>query len=70
MLFNSLTFVAFFPRNEYTLYLIMVIIGLVSWTGYARFTRAALQRIDLGVFPVEFQRFLAGAYDFGICAEE
>jgi peptide/nickel transport system permease protein len=32
-----LTFVAFFGRN---LYLIMVIIGLTSWVGYALFTRA------------------------------
>jgi peptide/nickel transport system permease protein len=37
-----LTFVAFFGRN---LYLIMVIIGLTSWVGYALFTRAEFLRL-------------------------
>ncbi|MGN6727513.1 MAG: ABC transporter permease [Tepidisphaeraceae bacterium] len=36
-LYLLLTFVAFFGRN---LYLIMLIIGLTSWTGYAAFIRA------------------------------
>lgn len=36
-LYLLLTFVAFFGRN---LYLIMLIIGLTSWTGYAAFLRA------------------------------
>lgn len=36
-LYLLLTFVAFFDRN---LYLIMLIIGLTSWTGYAGFIRA------------------------------
>jgi len=37
-----LTFVAFFGRD---LYLIMVIIGITSWTGYAYFTRAEFLRL-------------------------
>jgi peptide/nickel transport system permease protein len=37
-----LTFVAFFGRN---LYLMMAIIGLVSWTGYSRFVRAEFLRL-------------------------
>jgi peptide/nickel transport system permease protein len=37
-----LTFVAFFGRN---LYLMMAIIGLVSWTGNARFIRAEFLRL-------------------------
>jgi peptide/nickel transport system permease protein len=37
-----LTFVAFFGRN---LYLMMAIIGLVSWTGDARFVRAEFLRL-------------------------
>jgi peptide/nickel transport system permease protein len=37
-----LTFVAFFGRN---LYLMMAIIGLVSWTGNARFVRAEFLRL-------------------------
>lgn len=37
-----LTFVAFFERN---LYLIMAIIGLTSWVGYALFTRAEFLRL-------------------------
>lgn len=41
-LYLLLTFVAFFERN---LYLIMVIIGLTSWTGYALFTRAEFLRL-------------------------
>ena len=44
-LYLLLTFVAFFPRNAYFLYLMMVVIGLVSWTGYARFTRAEFLRL-------------------------
>ena len=41
-LFLLLTFVAFFGRS---LYLIMVIIGLTGWTGYARFVRAEFLRL-------------------------
>ncbi|MBC7785247.1 MAG: ABC transporter permease [Burkholderiales bacterium] len=41
-LYLLLTFVAFFDRN---LYLIMLIIGLTSWTGYALFTRAEFLRL-------------------------
>ncbi len=37
-----LAFVAFFERN---IYLIMVIIGLTSWVGYALFTRAEFLRL-------------------------
>jgi len=42
ILFLLLTFVAFFGRS---LYLMMVIIGLTSWTGYARFVRAEFLRL-------------------------
>ena len=41
-LFLLLTFVAFFGRS---LYLMMVIIGLTGWTGYARFVRAEFLRM-------------------------
>ena len=41
-LYLLLTFVAFFPRN---LYIIMAIIGLTSWSGYARFIRAEFLKI-------------------------
>ncbi len=41
-LFLLITFVAFYGRN---LYLIMAIIGLVSWTGDARFIRAEFLRL-------------------------
>jgi peptide/nickel transport system permease protein len=41
-LFLLLTFVAFFGRS---LYLMMVIIGVTSWTGYARFVRAEFLRL-------------------------
>ena len=41
-LFLLLTFVAFFGRS---LYLMMVIIGITSWTGYARFVRAEFLRL-------------------------
>lgn len=41
-LFLLITFVAFFGRN---LYIMMVIIGLVGWTGYARFIRAEFLRL-------------------------
>ncbi|MEM8783301.1 MAG: ABC transporter permease [Planctomycetota bacterium] len=51
-LYLLLTFVAFFPRNQYTLYFIMVIIGLVSWTGYARFTRAEFLKLRQQDFVV------------------
>ena len=40
--FLLLTFVAFFGRN---LYLMMAIIGFVSWTGDARFVRAEFLRL-------------------------
>ena len=36
-LFLLLTFVAFFGRS---IYIIMIIIGLTSWSGYARYIRA------------------------------
>ncbi|MBI1369664.1 MAG: ABC transporter permease subunit [Planctomycetes bacterium] len=41
-LYLLLTFVAFFPRN---LYIMMAIIGLTSWTGYARFVRAEFLKL-------------------------
>lgn len=41
-LFLLLTFVAFFDRS---LYLMMVIIGLTSWPGYARYVRAEFLRL-------------------------
>ncbi len=41
-LFLLLTFVAFFGSS---LYLMMVIIGLTSWSGYARFVRAEFLRL-------------------------
>jgi peptide/nickel transport system permease protein len=42
VLFLLLTFVAFFGRN---LYVMMVIIGITGWTGYARFVRAEFLRL-------------------------
>lgn len=42
VLFLLLTFVAFFGRN---LYIIMTIIGVTGWTGYARFVRAEFLRL-------------------------
>ncbi len=41
-LFLLLTFVAFFGRN---IYLIMIIIGLTSWSGYARYARAEFLKL-------------------------
>jgi len=41
-LFLLLAFVAFFPRN---LYIMMAIIGLTSWVGYATFVRAEFLRL-------------------------
>ncbi len=41
-LFLLLTFVAFFDRS---LYIMMVIIGLTSWPGYARYVRAEFLRL-------------------------
>ncbi|HGG59196.1 MAG TPA: ABC transporter permease [Gammaproteobacteria bacterium] len=41
-LFLLLTFVAFFGRN---LYIMMVIIGLTSWTGYTRYLRAEFLKL-------------------------
>ncbi|MBK1691507.1 ABC transporter permease [Ectothiorhodospira mobilis] len=41
-LFLLLTFVAFFGRN---LYMMMVIIGLTSWSGYARYVRAEFLKL-------------------------
>ncbi|MEM7207103.1 MAG: ABC transporter permease [Pseudomonadota bacterium] len=41
-LFLLLTFVAFFDRN---IYLLMVIIGITSWPGYARYVRAEYLRL-------------------------
>ncbi len=40
--FLLLSFVAFFPRN---LYIMMVIIGVTGWVGYARFTRTEFLRL-------------------------
>ncbi len=42
VLFLLLTFVAFFGRN---LYVMMIIIGITGWTGYARFVRAEFLRL-------------------------
>ncbi len=42
VLFLLLTFVAFFGRD---LYIMMIIIGLTGWTGYARFVRAEFLRL-------------------------
>jgi peptide/nickel transport system permease protein len=39
-LFLMITLVAFFPNEDYRLLMLMVIIGVTGWTGYARFTRA------------------------------
>jgi peptide/nickel transport system permease protein len=39
-LFLMITLVAFFPSEDYRLLMLMVIIGITGWTGYARFTRA------------------------------
>ena len=41
-LFLLLTFVAFFGRS---LYIMMVIIGITNWTGYARYVRAEFLRL-------------------------
>lgn len=41
-LFLLLTFVAFFGSN---LYMLMVIIGLTSWTGYSRYLRAEFLKL-------------------------
>lgn len=41
-LFLLLTFVAFFGRN---IYMMMIIIGLTSWSGYARYIRAEFLRL-------------------------
>jgi peptide/nickel transport system permease protein len=41
-LFLLLTFVAFFERS---LYMLMVIIGITSWSGYARYVRAEFLRL-------------------------
>lgn len=41
-LFLLLTFIAFFGRN---IYLIMAIIGLTSWSGYARYARAEFLKL-------------------------
>ncbi len=41
-LFLLLTFVAFFGRN---LYIMMIIIGLTGWTGYARYLRAEFLKL-------------------------
>ncbi len=42
VLFLLLTFVAFFGRN---LYVMMIIIGITSWTGYARYVRAEFLKL-------------------------
>lgn len=42
VLFLLLTFVAFFGRN---LYVMMIIIGITGWTGYARFVRAEFLKL-------------------------
>ena len=41
-LFLLLTFVAFFGRS---IYIMMIIIGLTSWSGYARYIRAEFLRL-------------------------
>ncbi|MFP3873820.1 MAG: ABC transporter permease [Thiohalophilus sp.] len=42
VLFLLLTFVAFFGRN---LYVMMIIIGITSWTGFARYVRAEFLKL-------------------------
>lgn len=42
VLFLLLTFVAFFGRN---LYVMMIIIGITGWTGYARYVRAEFLKL-------------------------
>lgn len=39
-LFLMITLVAFFNSEDYRVLMLMVIIGITGWTGYARFTRA------------------------------
>jgi peptide/nickel transport system permease protein len=48
-LFLLIAFVAFFNRN---IYLIMAVIGLTSWSGYARFLRAEFLRLRQQDFVV------------------
>ncbi len=55
-LFLLLTFVAFFGRS---LYLMMLIIGLTSWSGYARYVRAEFLRLRQ-------QDFVQGAIASGL----
>lgn len=55
-LFLLLTFVAFFGRS---LYLMMLIIGLTSWSGYARYVRAEFLRLRQ-------QDFVQGAIAAGL----
>jgi len=45
VLFLLLAFIAFFGRDDRMFYIMMVIIGFTSWTGYARFTRAEFLRL-------------------------
>jgi peptide/nickel transport system permease protein len=44
-LFLMITLVAFFPGESYRFYMLMLVIGLTSWTGYARFLRAEILRL-------------------------
>ncbi len=65
-LYLLLTFVAFFPDNPVIfgvtiqrIYLIMIIIGLTSWTGYARYIRAEF-------FKLRKQDFVQSAIACGL----
>ena len=44
-LFLMITLVAFFPSENYRLYMLMAVIGVTGWTGYARFLRAEFLRL-------------------------
>jgi peptide/nickel transport system permease protein len=44
-LFLMITLVAFFPGESYRFYMLMVIIGVTGWTGYARYLRAEFLRL-------------------------
>ena len=55
-LFLLLTFVAFFGRS---LYIMMVIIGLTSWSGYARYVRAEFLKLRQQDFVQSARTYLA-----------
>lgn len=44
-LFLMITLVAFFPEESYRFYMLMLIIGVTGWTGYARYMRAEFLRL-------------------------